>query len=113
MSTRLSIAVLSSAWSGVKDDGRGGARGWGDRLDAATAAAAETAHSLLRIAKGGAPASSTAKPNAPTSVGHPPTVPIGVVTGADSGLVMGINWPVSVMALHPGRPHPPVTSELE
>ena len=36
----------------------GGVRGWGDRLDAATAAEAETAHSLLRIAKGGAPASS-------------------------------------------------------
>ena len=44
--------------SGVKDDRRGGARGWGDKLDAATAAETETAHSLLRIAKGGAPASS-------------------------------------------------------
>ena len=44
--------------SGVKDDGRGGVRRWGDRPDAATAAEAETAHSLLRIAKGGAPASS-------------------------------------------------------
>jgi len=59
-----------------QDDGRGGVRGWGDRLDAATAAEAETAHSLLRIAKGGAPASSISKPNRPHSVGHPPD-PVG------------------------------------
>jgi hypothetical protein len=49
----------------------GGVRGWGDRLDAATAAEAETAHSLLRIAKGGAPASSTSKPNRTHQSGPP------------------------------------------
>jgi hypothetical protein len=40
---------------------------------AATAATAHAAHSLLRIAKGGAPVSSTSKPNRRDSVGHPPS----------------------------------------